>query len=70
MRMKNRLFREGGEESPDSAGKDDPQQGCSPARRGSRTVPQRTDRTAVFARPGKGEKVRQELTVQSGDAWD
>ena len=27
--MKNRHAREGGEESPDSAGKDDPQQGFS-----------------------------------------
>ena len=54
MRMKNRLFREGGEESPDSAGKDDPQQGFLPVARGDRTVPQRTDRPAT----GNGGGVR------------
>jgi hypothetical protein len=54
--MKNRLSREGGEESPDSAGKDDPQQGFFPAGRGNRKVSQRTDRPA--AGNGGGARVK------------
>jgi hypothetical protein len=54
--MKNRLVREGGEESPDSAGKDDPQQGFSTAKRWGRTVSQRTDRPA--AGNGGGARVK------------
>ena len=68
--MKNRLSRKGGEESPDSAGKDDPQQGLPIAMRWVRKVSQRTDRQSPVRAAGKGEKVRQELTVKGGDAGD
>ena len=69
--MKNRLAREGGEESPDSAGKDDPQQGFSPARPGDQdSVTENRPPRCRQRRRSKGEKVRQELTVNGGDAGD
>ena len=69
--MKNRLFREGGEESPDSAGKDDPQQGFSPACSGEQdSVTENRPPRSRQRRRSKGEKVRQELTVPSGDVRD
>ncbi len=51
--MKNRPAREGREESPDSAGKDDPQQGFSPA--GSGGQDSVTENRPPVARKGGGQ---------------